>query len=82
MDPTSTSLLLISDRANRSCLAIKRIYQSCDYEDAKKNVISDKKNTHFHAKTFGFGDFEQTQNTTVFLATAQQIVALRVKANM
>jgi hypothetical protein len=57
-------------------------FQSCDCEDAKKHVVSDKNITDFHSKSSGFGDFEQTQNTTVFLATAQKIVVLRVKVNM
>jgi len=50
-------------------------------KDKKINVISDKNITSFHSKSSGFGDFERTQNTTVFLATAQQTVVLRVKFN-
>jgi hypothetical protein len=36
-------------------------------------------NDHFHSRTFGFGDFQQTQNTTVFLATTQNVVCSKVK---
>jgi hypothetical protein len=34
-----------------------------------------------HARSFGCGDSEQTQNTTVFFARTQQAVVLRVKVN-
>jgi hypothetical protein len=27
-------------------------------------------NSHLHSRHFGFGDFEQTENTTIFLAFA------------
>jgi hypothetical protein len=47
-------------------------------KDAKINVILDKNITRFHSKSSGFGNFERTQNTTVFLATPQQTVVLRV----
>jgi hypothetical protein len=81
MDPWSTLLLLIGDKTNRLSLGPKRIYQSRGCEDAEKNVISDKNITHFHSKSSRFGDFERTQNTAVFLATAQQTVVLRVNVN-
>jgi xanthine/uracil/vitamin C permease (AzgA family) len=36
-------------------------------------------NIHFCSRTFGFGDFQQTQNTAVFLATTQTVVRSKVK---
>jgi hypothetical protein len=72
MDPWSTSLLLISDKTNRLCMAHKRIYQRCDCEGTKKNVISDKNITHFLQKVLDLA-IKQTQNSTVFLATAQKL---------
>ena len=36
-------------------------------------------NIHFHSRTFGFGDFQRTQNTTVFLATTQNVLCSKIK---
>jgi len=36
-------------------------------------------NNPFYSRTFGFGDFQQTQNTAVFLATNQNVVCSKVK---
>lgn len=35
----------------------------------------------FFKRTFEFGDFEQTQNTTVFLVTTKQTLVLLVEVN-
>ena len=38
-------------------------------------------NTHFYSGSFALGDFEQIQNKSVFLATTQQILPLRINVN-
>lgn len=40
-----------------------------------------EKKSNFHSESFGFGDSEQAQNTTVPLATTKPAVALRVIIN-
>ena len=38
-------------------------------------------NTYYYSRSFALGDFEQTQNKFVFLATKQQILPLRINVN-
>jgi hypothetical protein len=39
-------------------------------------------NARSHSRRSGFGDFEQTQSTTIFLAITKHNVVKRVKAHM
>jgi hypothetical protein len=43
-----------------------------------------RKTAHYHSRSYEFGDFEQKKkrNTTVLPAKNQQVVVLRVKANI
>jgi hypothetical protein len=36
---------------------------------------------YFYSRSFALGDFEQTQNKSVFLAIAQQILPLLINVN-
>jgi len=38
-------------------------------------------NTYFNSRSFALGDFEQTQNKSVFLSTTQQILPIRINVN-
>jgi hypothetical protein len=50
------------------------------YKASKMNSRMD--NARSHSRRSVFGDFEQTQSTTVFLAITQHNVVKRVKAHM
>lgn len=39
-------------------------------------------NTYFYSRSFALGDFEQTQNKSVFFATNQQILPLSINVNI
>jgi hypothetical protein len=77
VDTWSTLLFLCSAKTNLLRSASKIIYYSCYSEDEHKTVrVSEKAynaskmmrmdNSRSHSRSFGFGDFEQTQSTAVF----------------
>lgn len=76
-------LSLLCQFQNQSLMSnIRLIYYSCDSENVKKLCEFKRKYTvHCYSKRFGFGDFEYTQSTSVFLATTQQTLLVGVTSH-
>ena len=62
-------------KMNRKLRVSEKVYKASKMKSRMDNARS-------HSRRFGFGDFEHTQSTTVFLAITQHNVIKRVKANM